>query len=101
MAAKRKQQQCIPSFVPGRKGRISVVDCIVGVLWKALGSNEADVQWPARTFDELRSRVSQMQGYQVTSSTIRSAVYSQMHLFERTLASDGTLKWRLSKEARK
>lgn len=94
----RKRQQSAPSFVQGRKGRHSVVDCLVKALWKAnFGSSR---EWPALTFGELRGQVSKMQRYQVTSSTIRSAVYAKLDLFERDVAQGEMLRWKLSKKAR-
>ena len=84
----------IPSFVKGRKGHISVVDCMVRALWRT----NAGV-WPKRTFAELRATVSTMQGYQVTPSTIRSSVYQYPTLFQRTEAKNGSLRWKLTKQA--
>jgi hypothetical protein len=88
-----------PSFVRGRKGRLSVVDCLVQALWKT----EADGKeiWPEDSFQELRERVTKMQGYRVTPSTIRSSVYEHDDLFERVRTRDGSLRWRLTKTARK
>lgn len=95
MPLKRKSVS-VPSFVRGRKGQTSVIDCLVELLWKG----ENDDAWPARTFNDLRERVSKMQGYHVTSSTIRSSVYDHSDLFERA-KTPGQLRWRLTKQARK
>ena len=85
----------IPSFVKGRKGHVSVVDCMVRTLWRA-----KDGDWPERTFEELRAAVSEMQGYHVAPSTIRSSVYQYAALFERVQAENGFLRWRLTKQGR-
>ena len=85
----------IPSFVKGRKGRVSVVDCVVRALWRA-----NDGGWPERTFEELRAIVSTMQGYQVTPSTIRSSVYQYPTLFQRVEPMNGSLRWKLTRQAR-
>ena len=85
----------IPSFVKGRKGHVSVVDCLVRTLWRA-----QDGGWPQRTFEQLRTAVSEMQGYHVASSTIRSSVYQYPALFERVPAKNGALRWRLTKQGR-
>ena len=91
----KQAETSIPSFVKGRKGHVSVVDCIVRSLWRA-----NDGSWPERTFVELRAAVSTMQGYQVTPSTIRSSVYQYPKLFERVEAKNGPLRWKLTKRAR-
>ncbi len=85
-----------PSFVPGRKGQTSVVDCMVRLLWK-----QADESWPERTFADLRDEVSKLQGYRVTASTIRSSAYDHDDLFEKVKGQDGVLRWRLTRQARK
>ena len=85
----------IPSFVKGRKGHVSVVDCMVRTLWCA-----KDGDWPERTFEELRAAVSEMQGYPVAPSTIRSSVYQYPELFERVQAKNGSLRWRLTTQGR-
>ena len=85
----------IPSFVKGRKGQVSVVDCMVRALWRT-----NDGVWPERTFEQLRATVSTMQGYQVTASTIRSSVYQYPTLFERVEPKNGSLRWKLTKQAR-
>ena len=85
----------IPSFVKGRKGNVSVVDCMVRALWRT-----NDGGWPERTFQELRATVSRMQGYRVTPSTIRSSAYQYPTLFERVESKSGSLRWKLTKPAR-
>ena len=85
----------IPSFVRGRKGYASVVDCMVRALWRT-----ADDVWPECSFEELRAFVSSMQGYQVTASTIRSSVYHYPTLFQRVEPKNGSLRWKLTKQAR-
>jgi hypothetical protein len=90
-----KSQNQIPSFKKGRKGRGSLVDCIVMLLWK-----EDSGKWPAKTFDVLQQELSRIQRYTVAASTVRSAVYSAADLFERDTTDEGRLVWRLSKMAR-
>ena len=91
----RPAETSMPSFVKGRKGHVSVVDCMVQTLWRT-----NDGGWPERTFEELRATVSTMQGYHVTSSTIRSSVYQYPTLFERVEAKNGSLRWKLTKQGR-
>ena len=85
----------IPSFVKGRKGHVSLVDCMVRALWRT-----TDGVWPERTFEELRATVSTMQGYQVTPSTIRSSVYQYPTLFQRVEPKNESLRWKLTQQAR-
>ena len=93
--APKLPETLIPSFVKGRKGHISVVDCMVRALWRT-----NDGVWPERTFEELRATVSTMQGYQVTPSTIRPSVYQYPTLFQRAEPMNGSLRWKLTKQAR-
>jgi hypothetical protein len=88
----------IPRFVPGRRGGTSVVDAVVRALWNAKRPKDGD-EWPAKTFNALVVEASSIVGYQVTSSTVRSAIYGHMELFEKD-EEGGGLKWRLSKKAR-
>ena len=85
----------IPSFVKGRKGHVSVVDCMVRTLWRAKEGG-----WPERTFEEIRAAVSELQGYRVAPSTIRSSVYQYPALFERVQGTNGSLRWKLTKQGR-
>lgn len=85
-----------PHFVNGRKGHTSIVDCIARALWRNQGSEN----WPEHTFEELRDTVSKMQGYEVSSSTIRSSVYQYPNVFERVKSDGGVLRWRLTKQGR-
>lgn len=93
--APRLPETSIPSFVKGRKGNVSVVDCMVRALWYT-----NDGGWPERTFQELRTAVSAMQGYRVMPSTIRSSAYQYPTLFERVESKSGTVRWKLTKQAR-
>lgn len=88
----------IPQFVPGRRGGISVVDAVVRALWGDASPNDAE-RWPAKTFNALVTETSAIVGYELTSSTVRSAIYGHMDLFDKD-ESDGALRWRLSKKAR-
>jgi len=92
-----KRTTAAPSFVKGRKGNTSVVDCLVRILWR----QSDDDPWPERTFEELRAAVSKMQDYHVTPSTVRSSVYQYPGIFERvTSTNSALLRWRLTKQAR-
>jgi hypothetical protein len=84
------------SFAEGRKGRVSVLDCVVASLRPA----ESAGTWPSKTFEELRNSVSASLGYFVSNSTVRSTVYGHADLFEKA-SMDGRLRWHLSKTARK
>lgn len=88
----------IPRFVPGRRGGISVVDALARALWSAKRPKDGG-DWPAKTFRTLVAEASSIVGYQLTSSTVRSAIYGRMDLFEKD-EQDGALKWRLSKKAK-
>ena len=87
-----------PQFVAGRRGGISVVDALVRSLWRR--PSRSDVKdWPSKTFGTLAAEASSIVGYQLTSPTVRSAIYGRMDLFERD-EQDGVLRWRLSEKAR-
>jgi hypothetical protein len=87
-----------PSFVTGRRGGISVVDALVRSLWQE--TSRRDVEgWPSKTFGTLATEASSIVGYQLTPSTVRSAIYGRIDLFEKD-EQDGALRWRLSKKAR-
>ena len=92
----QKKTPATPSFVRGRKGRTSLVDCCVAALWKT----DSD-EWPELTFEELRAIATKVQGYHVTPSTVRSTIYERSDLFERSRPESGPLKWKLTKAARK
>jgi hypothetical protein len=86
-----------PSVVKGRKGRVSVLDCMVKSLW-ATESAKAAV-WPAKTFRQLTEDVAALRGYPVPSSTVRSIIYRHSDLFERTEKNEAIL-YSLSEKAR-
>jgi len=88
----------VPTFVPGRKGRTSVVDSLVRALWNA--NHGKPQEWPERTFTELQREVSKLQGYHVAEPTIRSSIYSRPKIFER-VDGDDKIRWRLTKQVRK
>jgi len=87
-----------PALVKGRKGRVSVVDCMVAALWRT--EPKEGIEWPAKTFETLREEVSSRLAYPVGSSTIRSTVYGHSELFQRA-SKDGKLCWRLTDKARR
>lgn len=87
-----------PQFVAGRRGGVSVVDALVRSLWQTAGRNDIE-NWPSKTFGTLAAEASSVVGYRLRSSTVRSAVYGHIDLFEKD-ERDGVLKWRLSKKAR-
>lgn len=90
-----KHIHAAPSFVRGRKGQTSLVDSLVRALWVQ------DGKWPKRTFRELQGAVSKTQRYEVSASTIRSAVYGYPDLFVKCEPSTSgrSVRWRLSEKA--
>ncbi len=86
-----------PTFVAGRKGRTSTVDSIVACLW--VRRTSVGDEWPELSFAELRTAVEATQGYSISSSTIRSAIYGRTDLFERS-TSRRVVRWRLTPFAR-
>lgn len=95
MTSKLRSTPHPPSLVRGRKGQASVVDCLVALLWKV-----EDGGWPAQSFEELRNGVSNMQGYEVGPSTIRSSIYKYPKFFQRAKGSGGRVLWTLTAKAR-
>jgi hypothetical protein len=83
------------SLVSGRRGKVSVIDCLTQILW-----SDEDGTVPAYSFAELSERVSRLRGSQVADSTVRSIIYRREEWFEQT-TRDGHLKWRLSPAARR
>lgn len=87
----------IPVLVRGRKGQRSIADSLAKALTP---SSRRTTEWPALTFGELATLVSEDQGYEVRASTIRSTIYGHAELFESNRV-DGKVVWRLTAEARK
>lgn len=82
-------------YAKGRRGGASIVDKIVQELRRKEGD------WPRLSFKELRAAVSASLGYNVSDSTIRSAIYSRPELFQKVIRTDGSLGWCLSKPTRR
>ena len=87
----------VPSFAKGRKGGVSIIDCMVRALW--MPDTGAHGKWPAKTFPDLAKEVSVLVGYRVSQSTIRSSAYAHPELFVRD-TQEGILRWRLTATAR-
>ena len=85
----------LPSFVPGRKGGLSVVDALARALWHESGV------WPSRTIRELKDLISIMLRYDVPSSTVRSELYRHKDVFERKKSDGGPVTYQLTKTARR
>ena len=97
MSPTKRTKDGPPSFVKGRKARISVADSLVNALWR----KDQDLPWPESTFEELREPVSKLQGYRVAPSTIRSSIYQHAEIFERVKSpAVAPLRWRLTKQAK-
>ena len=90
----RQELDDIPEFVKGRKGQLSVVDAMVRSLWLT-----QDGEWPEKTFDEIRIAVSTLQGYPISSSTIRASTYQHSDVFER-VGKKRPIRLRLTEYAR-
>jgi hypothetical protein len=86
-----------PSLIKGRKGHMSVIDCLFKVLWVV--DSRKGTEWPSKTFQELADEVSAMRGKRVTESSVRSIVYRRSSLFDKVKA-DGKVYWQLSKTGR-
>lgn len=82
----------IPSFVKGRKGGISVADCIVRVLW----SQPTGGHRSGKSLAELQAGATRIAGYAISASTIRATLYGHPELFIRAGKSDRLL-WTLVK----
>jgi hypothetical protein len=82
-----------PSRVKGRKGRISVADCIVQTLW---GNGKPYKEWPSKTLGQLQEEVSRLANYNVGSSTVRATLYSHPELFVRA-EKITRVQWKLAK----
>src|SRR5688572_979253 len=81
----------LPSLVRGRRGKSSVIDCLMVILWGGGGTSH-----PSYSFAELTERVSTLRGGPVAESTLRSIIYRREEWFERTWMNDGRLRWKLS-----
>lgn len=92
MTVQRGHAATPPLCVKGRKGGISVADCLVRALW----STDRDYdEWPSKSFDQLQAEVSRSAGYPVSPSTIRSTIYGHPELFIRARKEQRVL-WKLT-----
>ena len=85
-----------PSLVEGRRGKPSVIDCLVRIL-----QNHQDSSERSFTFIELTQKVSELRGKPIAEASIRSIIYRRAIWFERTRSQDGRLRWKLSRVAKK
>src|ERR1035441_933705 len=77
------------NFAPGRRGKRSILDCILTVL----SHRRPDGSWPTLTLRELQEKASALRKAEVADASLRSVVY-RAGLFER--APGQTVQWRLS-----
>lgn len=77
-------------LTPGRKGKVSVLDCIAESLKDAK---------TAKTFRQLADEAAQVRNSPVSEPNVRSVIYRHSELFEKA-PGDG-VTWRLSKQGRK
>ena len=89
MVGRVNEREKFISFAPGRRGKRSILDCILTVL----SHRRADGTWPILTFRELREKVSTLREAEVADASIRSVVY-RAGLFEH--GPGQTVRWRLS-----
>lgn len=100
--AKSDDKSPFPVFVKGRKGGISVVDAMVQALANGDPAGaEVTPDGLRLTFEQLRVRASEVIGYLLAPSTIRSAVYGHANLFRRCKLSNGKPAVRLEKQVRR
>lgn len=85
----------LPSLVRGRRGKCSVIDCLMLILWQRAGTSQ-----PAYSFDELTARVAELRQSPIAKTTIQSIIYRRAEWFEQTRGDDGLLRWKLSPAAK-
>jgi hypothetical protein len=84
------------SFLPGRRGKPSIIDCLLTVLSR----RSATGSWPERTFPQLTKEVTALRFSEMPQTSIRSTVY-RADLFERAQEGAGTVRWKLNSKGRK
>ena len=89
-----KKNKPTPIYAHGRRGGRSIVDSIVHELLRTKDG------WPIRSFGELRDLLSPALGYELSTSTIRSSIYSRSDVFEKVVSEAG-IGWRLSEKTRR
>ena len=89
MVGRVNEREEFISFAPGRRGKRSILDCILTVL----SHRTPDGTWPILTFRELRDKVSALRKAEVADASIRSVVY-RAGLFEH--GPGQTVRWRLN-----
>ena len=87
-------QEC-RSFVPGRKGKKSVADCLIHALMPA---HEIDNHVLSKSIGDLRTICSLVLSFEVESSTIRSTLYRHPEIFQRDDRQNAAVQYRLSSE---
>ena len=95
MGAKKSVEQKPISFVLGRRGRTSILDCLL----TALSPRNLTGAWPQYTFDQLRERVSALRLMEVPEASLRSVVY-RADVFERASTDADRVKWKLNAKGR-
>lgn len=83
-----------PSVVKGRRGLISILDCMVASLWEVKAPKGTIL--PAKTFRQLTDEATAMRGRPVATASVRAAIYRHSDLFEQVIEGDVVL-WRLKR----
>jgi len=95
MKQRKDQDRKMISYVRGRRGRVSILDCLL----TALSRNKSEGPWPQCTLGQLREQVSALRATEVPEATVRSVVY-RAGLFERSPGSSERVKWTLNAKGR-
>jgi len=95
MSGRVHQNRKLISFVQGRRGKISILDCLLTVLSR--GKSEGT--WPQCTFDQLTAQASALRLSDVKEPSLRSVVY-RAGLFERVPDDADRVRWRLNAKGR-
>ncbi len=95
MRNQRSQDRTLITFAKGRRGKTSILDCLLTVLSR----RNSQGNWPEYTFDQLREQVSILRSIQVPEPSLRSVVY-RADLFERASRNAGRVKWKLNSKGR-
>lgn len=96
MAKSQNRKEQIFSVVKGRRGKTSIVDCLITVL-SIRGREES---WPAYTFDVLAERVSVLRGSVVPIPSVQSVIY-RSDLFEPGPKEGDRVTWQLNAAGRR
>lgn len=95
MAANQSRKAQPINIVKGRRGKVSIINCLLTALSAADRGNS----WPSYTFEVLAERVSALRGSIVPVPTVRSVIY-RSELFEPGPNQDSRVTWRLNSTGR-